>query len=271
MDTALTTDQEREWHNLYSPASTWAPPIPSTPEVVDKLIRFLGNGFEPSREQGKWVCHYEITDQMRALLRQRRDDLRKSMTAYDRTRIGADIAEMLSCFHTYARLEADEAKKIVTKYVIELRGLATWAVSRACYQIRTGTAEEISKDNPPSTIRVRALVMKIVSPQVAEAMKIERLLIAGKYTPPATPEQREQTKQKFTALSDDLKASSVDLRREQAHERALSKLAKFSKMMISREYDEAGIVPKACGDMQVSLGLAQALGKVPTRRRKRAA
>lgn len=196
---------EQEWMNLYSPGSTSIPDAPTVTRDIADLIAWLNSGVERDAD-GKMVLRNPLSDGNRQRLIQRRNDLRKSICDRNRDQMMADIAAMLRCFRPYLVMTKDDVQKIVASYVTELKGVPTWAVSRACYQIRTGAAPDISQDHPPSTIRVRVLALSIAQPSITEVIQIERLLTARKWVPPATPEQRAKVNEGFVKLVSDLTA-----------------------------------------------------------------
>ncbi len=244
------------------PGSASIPTAPTAVRGIVDLIAWLNSGVERGAD-GKMVLRNPMSDESRGRLTQRRDDLRKSICDRNRGQMIADIATMLSCYHTYATMAKQDAQKIVTKYVTELKGIPTWAVSRACYQIRTGGASDISQDHPPSTIRVRVLAISIAQPSITEVIQIERLLAARKYVVPPTPEQRAVVNRRFGELVGALKAKTAsDPVRDEAVERRLSKLAEFGERYIQRAYDEAGVPPRYSSGMLISPSLARAVGVV---------
>lgn len=207
------------------------------------------------------VLRNPMSDESRRRLTQRRDDLRRSITDRNRGQMMADISAMLACYHTYAAMTKAEVSKIATNYVVNLNGIPTWAISRACYQIRTGAVSDISLDHPPSTIRVRVLAMSVAQPSIAEVIQIERLLAARKYVPPATPEQRAAVNTAFGKLVGDLvaKASVVDHVGPEGRERALNKLAASRDRLIEAMYREDGVEPRRSGGMLISPSLVRAV------------
>jgi hypothetical protein len=241
----------------YSPSL--APAIPTAPQETDRLVWWLGSKLE--RDGAKLVIHHDMTDEQRAKLKQRRDELKKSLTEHNRQQMAADIGAALGCYPQFAKLSADEAKKLIAKYVSEMRGIPTWAVSRACYQIRTGSADDISKDYIPTTIRIRELAQAIAKPMVSEVIQIERLLRAEKYRPPATPEERERVKAGFATLVAEQKRWLKE--RDDAFEELRAaqgrKLAKADQRVMLAEYGRAGLDPVYAGDVLVSPSLARLL------------
>jgi hypothetical protein len=252
---------EQEWMSLYSPGSTSIPAAPTVTRGIADLIAWLNSGVERDAD-GKMVLRNPLSDGNRQRLQQRRDDLRKSICDRNRDQMMADIAAMLRCFRPYLVTTKDEVQKIVTSYVAELKGVPTWAVSRACYQIRTGAAPDISQDHPPSTIRVRVLALSIAQPSITEVIQIERLLTARKWVPPATPGERAKVNEKFGKLVSDLtaKARVADPAGDEARERTLQRLAAFGDRAIENVYRSAGVEPRSSGGMLISPSLARAVG-----------
>jgi hypothetical protein len=237
--------------------------VPTATRSVADLVAWLNSGVERDAD-GQMVLRNPMSDESRQRLMQRRDDLRKSICDRNRGQMISDIATMLSCYHTYAVMAKEDAQKIVTKYVTELKGVPTWAVGRACYQIRTGGAPDVSQDHPPSTIRVRVLAMSIAQPSITEVVQIERLLTARRYAVPATPEQRANVNEEFGKLVRALTANvAIDPDRDGARERALSKLAAFGYRAIENSYRDAGVEPRRSGGMLISPSLARAVGGAP--------
>jgi hypothetical protein len=253
---------EQEWMNLYSPDSTSIPAAPTVTRGIADLIAWLNSGVERDAD-GKMVLRNPLSDQNRQRLQQRRDDLRKSICLINRHQMMSDIATLLMCFRPYLVMTKEEVQKIVISYVTQLKGVPTWAVSRACYQIRTGAAPDISQDHPPSTIRVRVLAMSIAQPAITEVVQIERLLTARAYVPPATPEQRAHVNEGFGKLVRDLAAKvnvASDPASDEARERTLQRLTTFGNRAIEGVYAEAGVEPRRSGGMLISPSLARAVG-----------
>ena len=253
---------EQEWMNLYSPDSTSISGVPTVTRGIADLIAWLNSGVERDAD-GKMVLRNPLSDHNRQRLIQRRADLRKSICDKNYDQKMADIGAMLRCFRPYLTISEAEVKKIITSYVVELNGVPTWAVSRACYQIRTGGAPDISQDHPPSTIRVRVLAMSIAQPSITEIIQIERLLAARTYVPPATPEQRAKVNEEFGKLVRDLTVKAKvasDPVRDEARERTLDRLAMFGNHAIENVYAAAGVEPRRSGGMLISSSLARAVG-----------
>jgi hypothetical protein len=144
------------------------------------------------------------SDRQRAMLVKRHADIAAVFTQQDRQAIGAAVSELLSCYRNGVRMDED-AKKVTTKYVAELRDLPTWAIIRACDAMRLGVADQ-SPDHPPSTIKIRQLAESYVTTMRREAVSISEILKAEKMKPEVPPEVRKEVGRRFGELAKEMLA-----------------------------------------------------------------
>lgn len=148
------------------------------------------------------------TESERQLLLSRLNTLREA-ESHDRTRIGAMIATMLAGFPAAIRPNED-ANDVTAWYVQELElppAVPTWAVERACLDIRLGHAADIGpRTYPrPSTLAVRKLCDAYAYKARCEAQAITDVLRGRQADPVLTPAERETVAKFWIDLSADLK------------------------------------------------------------------
>jgi len=239
--------------------------MPLTTTVRSETVDWLLNGAERSQDGGL-VLHNWPSNETRRALRERLDECRKKICDHNRTQIMADITAMLTCYTFFMNLGAEDAKKLATKYFFELKGAPTWAVTKACYQIREGTAPGISQIHAPSTIQVRTLAMSIAQPIMTEAATLDRLLSAKKYVPPLTNEQRDTIKTGMESLARGMKErAAVNAERNDAAEKALVRMVENSRQAIMDDYREHGIEPIYTSLGVVSPSLLKSVGKLSSK------
>jgi len=144
----------------------------------------------------------------RVLLMARRNLLANSM-GHDREAIGAIIARMLKGFPASTQAN-EQAWKVVQFYVEELGmdpAVPTWAVERACTDIRKGQAADIGpRTYPrPSTAAVRRLCDQYAWKARAEIRTLTDVLRGRQADPELTQEERDRVGNFWDTLAHNLK------------------------------------------------------------------
>jgi len=144
----------------------------------------------------------------RALLMARRNLLANSI-GHDREAIGAIIARMLKGFPASTQAN-EQAWKVVRFYVEELGmdpAVPTWAVERACTDIRKGQAADIGpRTYPrPSTAAVRRLCDQYAWKARAEIRTLTDVLRGRQADPELTQEERDRVGNFWDTLAHNLK------------------------------------------------------------------
>lgn len=185
----------------------------------------------------------------RAELSRRHKSIVNNLTHFDEHQISAVIAETIACYRNFVKPEDSTknesgAVKVLRKYVNEMRGLPTWAIVKACYAIRTGTAPGISMQFPFSTIELRVLAESYITRFQDEATEISRILLGKALPEPVSDEERAKVKRKLNRLAHKMKmklASDRELRAKPGNEL----MRQASDRFLQRELAERNIPASA--------------------------
>lgn len=236
---------------------------------VDDLVQLYWGSI--TRTYGaKGVIHRPVSDGDRKLLQEHRIGLRKYLSDHNRSLIGSYVSGMLGCYTQFLSFSREESERFVVKYVQELQGVPTWAVGRACYNIRTNRAEGVSMVHPPSTMMVRHAAEKLAEPFRIQAAQIDNIMAAEPYVEPLGPAERKMMQERLEGLVRHLaSAADVDPVGDTIRDRNVRRMTESSRRFQEREYIAAGVEPPK--GAFVSPSLAKLMGKWPKSGTKKAA
>lgn len=190
----------------------------------------------------------------------RHRELMHALKEHDRKDIGAIIAEMLASYDVSKQRYKTQKERMeaVAKYVQELHGVPTWAVSIACNRIRTGSAPDISHVYEPTTIQVRVLAVEIAQPFKTECINIGNILTAQRYNPPVDEAQRKRVGEMMRGLADEMQ-NRIDSARDDQVRADAPRAKALTNNSIEADYRAHGEEPRRSGDMLISRSLAKML------------
>jgi hypothetical protein len=179
--------------------------VPLNDGAVDAIL-FSAQQFA-TRQGGILQLQNMPTESERGLLLSRLNALRLSMEC-DREASGAAIATMLAGFPNAVKPN-ETAEQVAAWYVQELElppAVPTWAVERACLDIRKGQAADIGpRTYPrPSTLAVRKLADAYAYKARCEINSITDVLRGRQADPVLTPEERAKLKLRWRGFADEM-------------------------------------------------------------------
>jgi hypothetical protein len=225
----------------------------------DFVMRYCTNNSE--FVDGVLVMHNPPNPDQRAILRGRQASLAAAIGEHSSKAVASLIADMLGGYGTRPDETMDTMRKIVVKYVQELSDIPTWVVAIACRAIKDGVAPDISRDYRPTTIAVRHLCNKYLTPHRAELRQITAILTGKPYKAPVTPEQQAAVKARFDAgeIADAMRAnggSVYDRERDDLAQKVGQRIAAATNRYIERAWRDRGREPMCAGKLLVSTSLA---------------
>lgn len=207
---------------------------------------------------GALLLLHPPTDAERVELSRRHKSIVSNLTHFDEHQISSAIAETIACYRNFVKPEDGSknesgALKVLRKYVNEMRGIPTWAIVKACYAIRTGTAPGISMQFPFSTIELRVLAESYITKFQDEATEISRILLGKPLPEPISDEERKRLGRKFERLAHKMKTKlsrEKELRAKPGNEI----MRQASERLLQREFDSVGH-PRGKSELAPSLAL----------------
>lgn len=191
-------------------------------------------------------------------LRSRQDYLFREMKRHDNKAKAALIGDLLEC---YGERRDENVRATIIKYVQEVQGIPTWAVSLACQAIKIGQAPEVSPAHRPTTIQFVLVCRRYMAPTLQEIHEINDVLRAKPYIKPLTQEERETVGARLQTFAEEFRGMGA-LAKEAAHVDALrqrqgDKRARRDREAILRSYGKRK--PVYAGDFLVSPSLIAAI------------
>lgn len=195
-------------------------------------------------------------DADRGVLRARQLSLLSCLDDHDVKAKAALVADMLGCYGGYKDETRDDKRKVVTKFVQELKEVPTWAVARACQAIKTGSAPDISMSRRPTTIEVRHCANTYLTPSRLELRRIAAVLGGKLARPPISEEEAKRVGESMRDLH--RKLSDDDKRTEEALlERVSTRMSVQRDREIERDWRHRRQEPMRCGALLISPSLAE--------------
>ena len=229
--------------------------VPQRDDRADVILRMCKNN--SYRQFGTLMMETVPSEDQREVLVRRRAELVASLT-HDRKMIGESVGEMLLGYAKYREMEAKEFRSTITHFVREFGlppAVPTWAVWKACSDIRMGTAEDIDLAFPPSTMALRRLCDSYAWAVRGELCVLNDVLAGRKASPPISAADHERIKLGLRALADELAAANAA---RDAPDIAPSLTAEDLKAMVGEDaWDAIPSAPVRAGkravpDLQVS-------------------
>lgn len=186
--------------------SSAALPIPAANTAADTLLRWARSGaYRRAGNVGRLQLVNVPTAAQRNVLRARWTDLRNHMQNMNNQIVVAALIELFGCYRNGLRA-GEEPRTVALKYLRELDGLPTWAIVRACEQIRGGAFDEL-KTYPPSTIALRQIAKGYCEVPLTEMHQIAEVL-QGEAAPEAISEaEKDRVHGLLRGLADELRAT----------------------------------------------------------------
>lgn len=186
--------------------SSVALPIPRASPAADTLLRWARSGAYRTRGQARLQLVNVLTAAEREILKRRWIELRDHLRNLNKQIVVAALIELFGCYRNVLKA-GEDAREVAMKYLRELDGLPTWAIVRACEQIRGGGYDE-HKSWPPSTIALRGIVRSYCDLPQQEMHQIAEVL-QGEAAPEAVSDaEKDRVHGLLRGLADDLRTAN---------------------------------------------------------------
>jgi hypothetical protein len=149
-------------------------PIPRTNSAADRLLRWARSGAYRTPGSQRLQLINVPNKAERAILKARWIEVRDHMHKLDKQIVVAALIDLFGCYRNGLK-GSEDARTVAMKYLSEMAGLPTWAIVRACAQIRAGTFGEHTT-YPPSTIALKQIAQSYCAVPLTEMHQIAEVL-----------------------------------------------------------------------------------------------
>jgi len=179
----------------------------------DSIIALVQDVLTFEKQDGKPVLHRKLTIEEREILNRRAQELGEHLKPAHHQRIRALVSQMLAGFNKGA--SAEDAKAIVSQYIVVLQHLPAWAIERACGKFSRGESidgidgveRSIVQTRGPTTAQLYQVARKIAEEWYGELHNVRNAL-NGFVPRIISEEERERVRQKLEEFADTLRADT---------------------------------------------------------------